>query len=86
MEGDDMRADTQWHLDKRVPLALIAALLLQTFGAAWWASSISARVESLERRVDAAAPLSDRMTRVEVKLETVQTGIEEIKRLISAKK
>lgn len=72
-----MRAERQWHLK------LIAALLPQMFGAAWWASSISSRVESLERRMDAAVPLSERMTRVELKLETVQTGIQEIKRLIS---
>ena len=37
-----------WHLDKRIPLALIGAILIQTGSAFWWASSINERVASLE--------------------------------------
>jgi len=74
--------DKHWHLDKRVPLALILVIALQTFGVGWWASSTDSRVSVLEKRMDAAAPQADRLTRVEVKIETVQAGIEEIKRLI----
>lgn len=37
-----------WHLDKRIPLALIGAILIQTGAAFWWASSINERVASLE--------------------------------------
>lgn len=37
-----------WHLDKRIPLALIGAILIQTGAAFWWASSINERVSSLE--------------------------------------
>ena len=40
-----MAAQTeQWHLDKRVPIALIFAIALQTGGALWWAASIQTRV------------------------------------------
>lgn len=74
--------DKQWHLDKRVPLALIVTILLQTGAAMWWASSLSERVNFLERQLNAAAPQADRLTRVEVKIEAVQEGISEIKRLI----
>lgn len=45
----DVPADRQpWHLDKRVPLALIGAILIQTGGAFWFASSLNERVASLE--------------------------------------
>ena len=74
--------DQQWHLDKRVPLALIMTIIIQTAGLVWWASSLSERVNSLERSREATAPQADRLTRVEVKLEGVQSGIDEIKRLI----
>lgn len=37
-----------WHLDKRVPLALILALLLQTVSAVWWAATIDSRVSNNE--------------------------------------
>lgn len=42
-------SDTQqrWHADKRVPLATIAALLIQTAGVVWWAATINANVASL---------------------------------------
>lgn len=33
-----------WHLDKRVPLSLILALIAQTGAVFWWASGIEARL------------------------------------------
>ena len=27
-----------WHLDKRVPVVIVGAILAQTFGFGWWAS------------------------------------------------
>jgi hypothetical protein len=66
----------------RVPLALIMTIIIQSAGLVWWASSVSERVNSLERTREATAPQADRLTRVEVKLEGVQSGIDEIKRLI----
>jgi uncharacterized coiled-coil protein SlyX len=37
-------AKEPWHLDRKVPLALILALLLQTAGMVWWAASLSSKV------------------------------------------
>lgn len=79
---DDMQQDRQWHLDKRVPLALILTIVLQTGAMLWWAASLSERVNNLERQQSASAPQGDRLTRVEVKLETALEGITEIKRLV----
>lgn len=79
---DDMTSDTRWHLDKRVPIALIVTILVQTGGALWWAASVSERVNTLERAQMERAPQADRLTRVEVKIEAIQEGISEIKRLI----
>jgi hypothetical protein len=74
--------ETHWTVDKRVPLALIVTIIIQTAGLVWWASNLSERVNTLERRAEASAPQGDRLTRVEVKIESVQEGISEIKRLI----
>lgn len=41
--------DSNWHLDKKVPITLIAAIMGQTFGFGVWAESLSARLDSLER-------------------------------------
>lgn len=71
-----------WHLDRRVPLALIVTIVVQTGGLVWWASSLSERVNTLERQAVTSAPQGDRLTRVEVKIEAIQEGVTEIKRLI----
>lgn len=62
-------AGEHWHLDKRVPLALIATLFLQTAGIVWWASGINTRVESLEASMRITGADRDRLARVEEKLE-----------------
>lgn len=49
---DDIAAEREWHLDKRVPVALILALALQGAGGIWWAASTSERLEQVERRLD----------------------------------
>lgn len=74
--------DGNWHWDKNVPIALIFAILVQTGALIWWASSISERVTVLERDRTATAPQGERLTRVEVKLENVQTGVDRIERLL----
>ena len=76
--------DHNWHLDRRVPIALIATIFItftsQTVAGVWWASSISERVNQLERRDTARAPQADRITRIEGKIENVEMGIQRIER------
>lgn len=43
----DKNPDNAWHLDRRVPIALLVGLLIQTFGAAWWLSKLESRVDSV---------------------------------------
>jgi hypothetical protein len=35
-----------WHLDKRIPIALIFTLIVQTAVAVWWLADLSSRVDS----------------------------------------
>jgi len=37
-----------WHLDKRVPVALILTIVLQTGGVIWWASQQTHRLGAVE--------------------------------------
>ena len=41
---------SNWNLDKRVPIALILAILTQTAAGVWWAASQTARLDTQERR------------------------------------
>lgn len=54
-----------WHLDKRVPLALIVTIFIQTAGAFWWAATIAARVNYLEETQISTSGRGDRITRLE---------------------
>jgi len=51
--------DRQWHLDKRVPIALIFAIMMQTAAAVWWAAGISERMNQIERRQEVAGARSE---------------------------
>lgn len=77
-----MDADTSWHLDKRIPIALIVLILLQSGTAVWFASAISSRVDQLERAQVASAPQTERLIRVETKVDAMHDDINEIKHLI----
>ena len=43
-----------WQMDRRIPVALVAALLLQSASVIWWASGLEGRVSSLESEISAA--------------------------------
>lgn len=77
-----MNVDSQWTLDKKIPLALLLMLAIQSGTAIWWASKTDNRLDTLEASNVAAAPQADRLTRVEEKIGFVTEGIAEIKRLI----
>lgn len=44
-------AAEQWHLDKRVPIALIFTLFVQSAAAIWWAASINERMSVNEANI-----------------------------------
>lgn len=83
LEDMEMQEVAQhWHLDKRVPVALIVAMCIQTAGIVWWGATTTERLSNLERRVEATSPQADRLTRVEVKLDNIADSIAEIKQSI----
>lgn len=78
-----MSGDKQWTVDKKIPLAMIFALVMQTGAFVWWMGGISERVNVLEKAsaaVTISAPVqSDRLTRVESRVESAQRDLTEIK-------
>lgn len=79
----EMDADRVWHIDKRVPLALLFAIGMQTCAALWWAAGITARVDVLERAQIDAPRQTERLIRVETKVDSMQDDVKEIKRLLN---
>ena len=75
--------DRQWHLDKKVPLALIMTIIGPTVVAAWGASNLWTRVGQLERQMQIAAPQFERIIRLEAKVDGITGSLSEIKALIN---
>lgn len=44
---DDRRAGERWHVGKEIPLAIIFAITLQTFGGVWFAATYVAKIDTL---------------------------------------
>ena len=55
-------AEASWHFDRRIPIALIATIVIQTGAAIWWASSVNSFMADSQK---GAAVLADRVQAVE---------------------
>jgi hypothetical protein len=82
MADDNDPASRHWHLDKRIPVAIIITLAIQTGGAIWFASGISHRVDSLERQQISSASQGDRIIRLETRMESIAEHLIEIRNLL----
>lgn len=71
--------DNKWHLDKKVPIALILAIVGQTAMGVWWASNISTRVDNLEKANGASVILTEKVIRLEEQVKNTNRLLSEIK-------
>ena len=70
---------------KKVPVALIAALLVQTIGGLVWAGGAAARIATLEQRVGEQRLVAERLARVEAQGEAVRAAVDRIERRLEEK-
>jgi hypothetical protein len=57
----DLTTDSGWHLDKRVPIAIVLAIFFQTAGIVWFAATLENRVAQLEASQAHRADERDRL-------------------------
>ena len=60
-----------WQIDKKIPVALIFTLLLQTAGFAFWMGQLSVRIDQVESENLRYSTNSDRVTRLEVRIDNL---------------
>lgn len=70
---------TDWHLDKKVPIAIIFTLAVQLGTAIWWSAKLDSRVAVLEIQAKQQSNLAERVVRLETLLESINNNLEEIK-------
>jgi len=68
----------RFRLDRRVPVALLFAFLLQTGGALFWAGSAAQRIVAVEQSSQANAGAIERVVRLEEQLKSVRQSLERI--------
>lgn len=82
MNKDPADEHESWHLDKKVPIAFIIAIAVQTFGFVYWVGATSTRIDVLERAMLASAPQAERVVRIETKVEALKDSLNEIKTIL----
>ena len=70
---------------KKIPVALIAALLVQTIGGLVWAGGAAARIATLEQRVGEQRLVAERLARVDAQGEAVRAAVDRIERRLEEK-
>lgn len=71
-------SDTSWHLDKKVPIALIIAVGINIIVGIWWASKLDSRVEAIEKWIGSNGRIDARLAVIEEQQNTIQKAIERI--------
>ena len=76
--------DSQWHLDKRVPIGIIAAIVFQTVAfvalGSQWMAKMELRVDAVERALDDRKTQGDRLIVLEQKLGFISETVSSIAR------
>jgi len=70
---------------KKIPVALVAALLVQTLGGLVWAGGAAARIATLEQRVGEQRLVAERLARLEAQGEATRAAVERIERRLEEK-
>ena len=65
---------------KRIPVALIVALLVQTIGGLVWAGGAAARIATLEERVGEQRLVAERLARLEEQGAATRAAVERMER------
>ena len=75
-----------WTVDKKVPLALIFAIFLQTSGAFWWAGKVDSRITSLETTSQDVDKALTELTEIKVHMQYQRESLNAIKELLAGDK
>lgn len=75
-----MSGEGTWRFERHITFGLVVALALQTAGALIWAGATGERLRHLEGRAAAAAPVNERLARLEEQTVQMRAALERIER------
>ena len=77
-------AQPRWTLERHVPLALIAAILLQTALALVWAGQMVQRIQYIEARTDFIDRTGERIARLEENVIFMRASLERLEQKLDS--
>lgn len=85
---DQVMQKEEWHLDKKVPLGIIIALVLQTFAfltmATAWKTAVEGRIARLEEIAANNSNQSERIVILEQQLKFIVESLNRIEQKLDA--
>ena len=76
----EQRSPPDWHLDKRVPMALILAIAVQSGAGLIWAGAAGERIRHLEDQAMMNRNMTERLVRVEEQIGFARQTLDRIER------
>jgi len=70
---------------RKIPVALVVALVVQTIGGLVWAGGAAARISALEEKVAEQALVAERLARLEAQGEAMRASLERIERQLEGR-
>ncbi len=80
-----MTEKQHWSVDRKVPLALIFAIFMQTAGAFWWAGKVDTRLMTLEDSSEAANQAIHELTEIKIHMQYQRQALESIEEILADK-
>lgn len=71
-------SSTHWSLDRRVPVALILSIVLQSAGLFMWVGALTSRVSELELKAVRAIDAGERVISLEAEMREVRRVLQRI--------
>lgn len=71
-------AVNRWRLDRQVSAAVLVAVAIQAAAALLWAGKASARIDEMQRRLEAQAPVAERLARLEAQADATRQSLNRI--------
>lgn len=73
-----MPPKNDWHLDNKIPMAMLFAILANLFAGIWYAAKIDFRVAALEMATKDNNLVLERLVRVETQLDGLKYALNRI--------
>ena len=74
---------TRWQLERKIPLGIIIAIILQTLTAIWWAAKLDSRVVMQEEWFQKNQQLAEKVFRLEERIISLHEELNDLEARIS---